>query len=76
MVVLAFVTRQDLRLCLELQAPQLTAQAVGRLLQLAEGDSHEGWTLDSLSSSNATFSRDGSQSTELLLEPAGNGRRR
>ena len=46
------------------------------LVQLAEGESHEGWTLDSLSSTNATFSRNGEQSTELLLDPAGNGRRR
>jgi hypothetical protein len=46
------------------------------LLQLAEGDSHDGWTLDSLSSTNATFSRDGAQSTELLLDPAASGRRR
>ena len=46
------------------------------LVQLAEGDSHDGWTLDSLSSTNATFSRDGGQSTELLLDPAGNGQRR
>jgi hypothetical protein len=46
------------------------------LLQLAEGESHDGWTLDSLSSTNATFSRDGTQRTELLLDPAGNGQRR
>ena len=46
------------------------------LVQLAEGDSHEGWTLDALSSTNATFSRNGEQSTELLLDPAGNGQRR
>jgi hypothetical protein len=46
------------------------------LVQLAEGDSHEGWTLDSLSSTNATFSRNGGQTTELLLDPAGNVRRR
>jgi hypothetical protein len=46
------------------------------LLQLAEGESHEGWTLDELSSSAARFSRDGKQGTELLLDPAGNGRRR
>jgi hypothetical protein len=46
------------------------------LLQLAEGDSHDGWTLDELSSSSARFSRNGDQSTELLLDPAGNGRRR
>ena len=46
------------------------------LLQLAEGDSHDGWTLDSLSSTIATFSRNGERSTELLLDPAGNGQRR
>ena len=46
------------------------------LLQLAEGDSHDGWTLESLSSVAATFSRDGEQRTELPLEPAGNGNRR
>lgn len=46
------------------------------LVQLAEGESHEGWTLDSLSSVAATFSRDGEQRTELPLDPAGNGRRR
>jgi hypothetical protein len=46
------------------------------LVQLAEGDSHEGWTLDSLSSTNAMFSRNGGQSTELLLDPTGNGQRR
>lgn len=39
------------------------------LLQLAEGESHDGWTLDSLSSTNAMFSRNGGQSTELLLDP-------
>jgi hypothetical protein len=46
------------------------------LVQLAEGESHEGWTLDSLSSTSATFSRNGKQSTELLLDPASTGRRR
>lgn len=46
------------------------------LLQLAEGDSHDGWTLDSLGSTTATFSRDGGQSTELLLDSAGKGQRR
>ena len=46
------------------------------LLQLVEGDSHEGWTLDSLSSTIATFSRSGGQTTELLLEPVGNGQKR
>lgn len=46
------------------------------LVQLAEGDSHDGWTLESLSSVAATFSRDGEQRTELPLDPAGNGNRR
>ena len=46
------------------------------LVQLTEGELHEGWTLDELSSNSATFSRNGAQSTELLLDPAGNGHRR
>lgn len=46
------------------------------LVQLAEGDAHDGWTLESLSSVAATFSRDGEQHTELPLDPAGNGNRR
>jgi hypothetical protein len=46
------------------------------LVQLAEGESHGGWTLDELSSSGATFSRDGEQRTELPLDPAGSGKRR
>jgi hypothetical protein len=46
------------------------------LVQLAEGDTHDGWTLDALTTSSAKFSRNGEQSTELPLEPVGNGRRR
>ena len=46
------------------------------LVQLAEGDSHEGWTLDALTSTSATFSRSGEPATELLLDPASDGRRR
>lgn len=46
------------------------------LVQLAEGESHEGWTLDSISSVAATFSRNGEQRTELPLDPAGKGNRR
>lgn len=46
------------------------------LIQLVEGESHDGWTLDALSSVSATFSRNGEQRTELPLDPAGNGRRR
>ena len=46
------------------------------LVQLAEGESHEGWTLDELTSTAAQFSRGGEQATELLLDPAGNGHRR
>jgi hypothetical protein len=43
------------------------------LVQLAEGETHEGWTLDQISSNSAKFSRNGEQSTELPLEPVGNG---
>ena len=46
------------------------------LVQLTEGQAHEGWTLDELTSTAARFSRDGKQPTELPLEPVGNGRRR
>lgn len=46
------------------------------LVQLAEGESHDGWTLDALSSTAATFSRNGEQTTELPLDPVANGRRR
>lgn len=46
------------------------------LVQLTEGESHEGWTLDELTSSSARLSRDGAQPTELLLDPAGNNQRR
>lgn len=38
------------------------------LLNLPEGGSHEGWTLDSVNSTSARFSR-GEQTTELLLDP-------
>lgn len=38
------------------------------LMQLTEGESHDGWTLESLSSNSATFSR-GAQTSELLLDP-------
>jgi hypothetical protein len=41
------------------------------LVQLIEGESHDGWTLDTLSSNSATFSR-GEQTDELLLDPAAN----
>ena len=45
-----------------------------QLLQLEEGDRHDGWTLDSLSSTSASFSR-GEQRTELPLEPNTGNRR-
>jgi len=38
-----------------------------QLIQLAEGDSHDGWTLDALDAQAASFSR-GPQTTELPLE--------
>ena len=46
------------------------------LLQLAEGDTHDGWTLESVNSNSARFTR-GAQIAELPLDPeTGNGRRR
>jgi len=42
------------------------------LLQLAEGDTHDGWTLDVVNSNSATFSR-GEETTELPLDPDSNG---
>jgi hypothetical protein len=38
------------------------------LLQLAEGESHDGWTLDTVSATSASFSR-GEQKTELPMDP-------
>jgi hypothetical protein len=46
------------------------------LVQLAEGEAHDGWTLDEINSNSAKFSRNGEQSTELPLEPVGTGGRR
>lgn len=45
------------------------------LLQLTEGDTHDGWTLETLDSNSATFTR-GAQTNELLLDPAASGARR
>jgi hypothetical protein len=45
-----------------------------QLVQLEEGDGHDGWTMDSLSSTSASFSR-GEQRTELPLEPNTGNRR-
>jgi hypothetical protein len=39
------------------------------LLQLTEGESHEGWTLDALTSTSARFSHEDGQTAELLLDP-------
>lgn len=41
--------------------------ANNQLLQLAEGEIHDGWTLDTVGAKGATFSR-GPQTTELPLE--------
>ena len=41
------------------------------LMQLAEGESHEGWTLDSVTSTSARFSRSDGQTAELSLDPRG-----
>ena len=46
------------------------------LVQLAEGESHDDWTLDELTTNSARFSRNGKQATELPLDPAGNSRMR
>jgi hypothetical protein len=46
------------------------------LVQLAEGETHDGWTLDELTSTAARFSRGGQQATELPLDPVGIGNRR
>ena len=45
-----------------------------QLMQLEEGGTHDGWTLESLDSTSARFKR-GEQVTELLLDPASGGRR-
>jgi hypothetical protein len=45
-----------------------------QLMQLEEGGRHDGWTLDSLTSTSASFSR-GEQRTELPLEPNTGNRR-
>jgi len=49
--------------------------ADNQLVQLAEGDTHDGWTLDSVGSNSASFSR-GAQVSELTLDPGTNGNRR
>jgi len=49
--------------------------ADNKLVQLAEGDTHDGWTLDSVGANSARFSR-GAQVSELTLDPGTNGRRR
>ena len=41
------------------------------LLQMAEGEAHDGWTLDSVNSKSASFSR-GAELTELPLDPENN----
>ena len=45
-----------------------------QLVQLQEGDRHDGWTLDTVTSTSAGFSR-GEQRTELPLEPNAGNRR-
>lgn len=46
-----------------------------QLLQLEEGQTHDGWTLETLSAVSAIFRR-GEESSELVLETAPTGRRR
>lgn len=45
-----------------------------QLVQLEEGGTHDGWTLDAVDAGSASFSR-GGQVTELLLDPAAGGGR-
>jgi hypothetical protein len=45
-----------------------------QLVQLEEGGTHDGWTLESIDSTSASFRR-GEQVTELPLDPAAGGRR-
>ena len=45
-----------------------------QLVQLEEGGTHDGWTLESIGSASASFAR-GEQVTELLLDSAKGGRR-
>lgn len=45
-----------------------------QLVQIEEGGTHDGWTLDSVDSGSASFSR-GEQVTELLLDPSAGSRR-
>lgn len=45
-----------------------------QLVQLEEGGTHDGWTLEAVGSASASFTR-GEQVTELLLDPATGGRR-
>jgi hypothetical protein len=49
--------------------------ADNQLLQLVEGMSHDGWTLEELNSTSGKFIR-GSAVTEIMLETSVNGRRR
>jgi len=53
----------------------LRNMADNQLLQLSEGMSHDGWTLETLNSSAATFRR-GEELTEVALETEPNQRRR
>lgn len=45
-----------------------------QLVQLEEGATHDGWTLEAVDSTSARFTR-GEQVTDLLLDPATGGRR-
>ena len=49
--------------------------STNQLLQLAEGTSHDGWTLEKLSTSGATFRR-GEEVAEIVLEVTSNDQRR
>jgi hypothetical protein len=73
-VAVAEIPREPLRLRLEGVAlgggsriALLRDQSNNSLIHLAEGMTHNGWTLDSIASDTAVFTRD-NESTELTLE--------
>ena len=53
----------------------LRSTADNQLLQLAEGTAHDGWTLQNLTTSGATFRR-GEETTEIFLEVNASGQLR
>jgi hypothetical protein len=59
----------------ETRVAVLRSTATNELLQLAEGMTHDGWTLDSVNANSAKFTR-GAEVNELPLDPGATSRRR